>query len=116
MMSGTGNKLSAQEDLNGCEDLGAGTAEPISQNGEFRVDGENLWAPLTMAATVGNNPVATSPAALLNHMMQWGVIGRGNSGGGAALMEGALLHHLQMQQQRQCSYNKWGVARYYGLH
>ena len=42
-MSGAGNKMSAQEDLNVYEDVGAGTAEPIFQNEKGRVGGENVW-------------------------------------------------------------------------
>ena len=114
-MSGTGNRLSAQEDLNGYEDAGSGTAEQILQNNKGRVDRENKWAPSMLVATVGNNPVAAYPEAMLNHMMQWGGLGNGNTGG-AALMRGEPLHHRQTQHQRQFDYTKWGVSRQYGMH
>ena len=87
MMSGTVNKLSSQEDLNGYEDSGVETVQPILYDDEGLVDRENLLAPPKLDTTVtvvgGNNLVAASPAEILNHMMKGGNLGHGNVGGGS---------------------------------
>ena len=51
-MSGTVNRLLAQDDLEVYEDAGAGTAHQISQDDEGLVNGENARAPSELAATV----------------------------------------------------------------
>ena len=74
-----------------------------------------MWAPFLMSATVGNNLFSASPVEILNQVMQEGNLGHVNAVG-EALMEGAPLHHHQMWQQFQCSYNKRGVSMYHGLY
>ena len=80
------NKILDQEGLHVYEDAGAGTAQPILQDDEGRIDRENLWAPTELAVTVtvagGHNKVAASPSEMLNQMMQGGNCGHGTVGGG----------------------------------
>ena len=78
-----GKKLLSQEELDGYEDSGAGLEEPILKNNEGCIDEENSWEPLTLASTVGNNPVSASPEVMLNRMMPGGDLGHGNTGGGS---------------------------------
>ena len=78
-----GNKVLAQEDMNNYEDAGVGMLEPISQNDKGRIDRENAWELLMLAATVVKNLVAALPSAMLNNMAQGVNLGHGNEGGGS---------------------------------
>ena len=65
---------------------GGGVTENLSGQRGTRQQ-RNELAPLELAATfmvvVGHNPVAASPAEILNHMMQGENLGHGNVGGGS---------------------------------
>ena len=84
-MSGTVNRILAQEDLEVDEGTGAGTSQKIFQDNKVLGDRENAWAPseLDVTGTVAgrHNPVAASPASSLNEMMQGINLGQENARG-----------------------------------